>query len=177
MVNIHELKRKICLLGDGGVGKTSLIRKFVFDQFEDKYISTLGTKVTKKRIKFKISADQIIDMNLLIWDIMGQEEFKKVQLMSYKNANGAILVCDITRKETLENLRTWISDLFGITGEIPIIVMANKSDLKEEAKFNNDDLARTAQGLAAPHYMTSAKTGENVEEAFIKIGKKLLIKI
>jgi small GTP-binding protein len=174
MVEIHELKRKICLLGDWGVGKTSLIKKFVFDQFDDKYISTLGTKVTKKRIKFKISAEEIIDMNILIWDIMGQEEFKKIQLMAYKNANGAILVCDITRRETLDNLKTWSSELFSITGEIPIIIMANKSDLKDEAKFNIDDLARTAQGFPAPHYMTSAKTGENVEEAFIKIGKKLL---
>jgi small GTP-binding protein len=174
MVVITELKRKVCLIGDWGVGKTSLIRKYVFNQFDDKYIVTLGTKVSKKRIKFKITEEKIIDMNLMIWDIMGQENFKKIQLMAFKNANGAFIVCDITRRETLDNLSNWRSDIFKVTGEIPIIILANKSDLGDQAKFSSDDLAECAQKLKAPYFYTSAKTGENVESAFINIGKKLI---
>jgi small GTP-binding protein len=174
MVSIYELKRKIVLIGDWGVGKTSLIKKFVFDQFEDKYISTLGTKVTKKRIKFKVSQNKIIDMNLMIWDVMGQEEFKSVQKMSYKNANGALLVCDITRKETLERIKNWRNDIFDIAGKIPLIILANKSDLKDQAEFSAGDLAIVSNMLSSQYFLTSAKTGENVENAFISLGKKLL---
>ena len=174
MVKVVELKRKICLIGDWGVGKTSLIRKFVFDQFDDKYISTLGTKVSKKRIQFKVAENEIIDMNLMIWDIMGQEEFRKIQLMSYKNANGAILVCDLTRKETLNNITKWRSDLFSVATEIPIIILGNKSDLTEKIQFNANELAEIAKEYNVESYITSAKTGENVEKSFINIGMKLM---
>jgi len=174
MVTVHELKRKICLLGDWGVGKTSLIRKFVFDQFDDKYLTTFGTKVTKKRIQFKKTQEDIIDINLMIWDIMGQEEFKKVQLMSYKSANGALIVCDLTRRETLDRLKIWKSDLFSVTGEIPIIILGNKSDLIDNAQFTAVDLTKTAEKLSAQGFLTSAKTGDNVEKAFVYIGKKLI---
>ncbi len=175
MVTVSEIKRKIVLIGDWGVGKTSLIKKYVFDQFDDDYITTLGTKVTKKRIKYKISEEKIIDMNLMIWDVMGQRDFKKIQLMSFKNANGALIVCDVTRTETLESLGTWRSDLYEVTGEIPIIILANKSDLKNEVKFTFDDLSEVAGKLNLPFYFTSAKTGENVNNAFINIGKKLFL--
>ncbi len=174
MVTVKELKRKICLLGDWGVGKTSLIRKFVLDIFEDKYIVTLGTKVTKKRIKFKVGNGNIIDLNLVIWDVMGQEQFKKIQTSAYQGTHGAIIVCDITRRDTLENLARWRNMLFKITKNVPIIVLANKTDLKGQERFSLDELAMTAQKLNAKHFLTSAKTGQNVETAFKSIGMKLI---
>ena len=175
MVTVSEIKRKIVLIGDWGVGKTSLIKKYVFDQFDDDYITTLGTKVTKKRIKYKISEEKIIDMNLMIWDVMGQKDFKKIQLMSFKNANGALIVCDITRAETLDSIINWRTDIFNVTGEIPIIILANKSDLKEETKFSEQELSEVTGKFHAPYFFTSAKTGENVVNAFITIGKKLFL--
>jgi small GTP-binding protein len=175
MVTISEVKRKIVLIGDWGVGKTSLIKKYVFDQFDDDYITTLGTKVTKKRIKYKISEEKVIDMNLMIWDVMGQKDFSKIQKMSFKNANGALIVCDVTRNETLESIYTWRSDLFEVTGEIPLVILANKSDLIDEAKFSDKELSEVTSKLNVPHFFTSAKTGENVNNAFITIGKKLFL--
>ncbi len=174
MVEIKELKRKICLIGDWGVGKTSLIRKFVLDQFDDKYIVTLGTKVTKKRIKFKKNNGDIIDLNLVIWDIMGQEEFKKIQKSAYRGAHAAFIVCDITRKETLDNLSRWRNEIFKIAGIIPIIILVNKADLRGQENFSLDELAKTALELKAKHYLTSAKNGQNVEAAFKAIGLKLI---
>lgn len=174
MVDIQELKSKICLIGDWGVGKTSLIRKFVFDQFDDKYLVTFGTKVTKKRIKFRKNNGNIIDLNLMIWDIMGQKEFKKVQVLAYKNTNGIFLVCDVTRRETLESIPEWRSEIYKITGNVPVIILANKSDLKEQNKVSTNDLAEMANKLQATYFYTSAKTGENVEIAFNKMGLKII---
>jgi small GTP-binding protein len=174
MVTVKEVKRKICMIGDWGVGKTSLIRKFVLDQFDDKYIATFGTKVTKKRIKFKKGDDQIIDMNLMIWDIMGQKEFKKIQLNAYRGTHAALVVCDITRKDTLNNLTKWREDIVKISGEIPVIIMANKVDLKGEAEFSPNELSTVADEFQVPYFLTSAKTGLNVEAAFTELGKQLI---
>jgi len=147
MVNIKGLKRKVCLIGDWGVGKTSLIRKFVLDQFDDKYIATFGSKVTKKRIKYKITKNEIVDVNMMIWDIMGQKEFKKVRIMGYRGTKGAFLVCDITRKETLDSISKYYEELFSITQDIPIIVLANKVDLKKDAEFSPNDLKEIAKKI------------------------------
>ena len=99
----YKVKVKICLLGDAGVGKTSLIRRYVMDMFDDKYITTLGTKVSKRKLVIKKN-DNEFDLTFSIWDILGQEEFKNIQNMALKNSKGAIIVCDITRKKTLENI-------------------------------------------------------------------------
>jgi small GTP-binding protein len=176
MVSITEIKRKICLIGDWGVGKTSLIKKFVLDQFDDKYLATFGTKVTKKRIKFRKDNDKIFDLYLMIWDVMGQKQFIKARKMAFSGTQGALIVCDISRLDTLKNVGNWKDELFKISKPVPIIILANKYDLKEEAKFNSEDLAEVANELHAPHYFTSAKTGENVEKAFRELGKKLIKK-
>jgi len=176
MVNIKEVKRKICLIGDWGVGKTSLIRKFVLDQFDDKYIATFGSKVTKKRIKYKITKNDIIDLNMMIWDIMGQKEFKKARIMAYRGTKGALLVCDITRLETLNNILYYSEELFDIIQDIPIAVLANKVDLKKDAEFSLKELKGVANKIQAPYFSTSAKTGENVKEAFFGLGEKMIRK-
>ena len=174
MVSVKELKQKICLLGDWGVGKTSLIKKFVFDRFDDKYHVTLGTKVTKKRIKFKRDNGNVLDLNLMIWDVMGQKEFKRVQLLAYKNTNGVLIVCDLTRRETYENIPKWWDEISKITGEIPMIILANKSDLKTQIKVTMNELAEMANEYQATYLFTSAKTGDNVNNAFKKMGMKLV---
>lgn len=173
MANLTEVKRKLCIIGDGGVGKTSLIRRFVFDQFDDKYLATFGTKVTKKSVDLEKSEDKF-RLNLLIWDVMGQEEFKKAQSYAYNGTHGAFVVCDITRHETFANIESWRKDIFKVTKKIPIVILANKYDLTDDAEVTEDDLNELSKQLDAPFFYTSAKTGENVEKAFMEIGNNLV---
>ena len=174
MLSVKEIKRKICLIGDWGVGKTSLIRKFVLDQYDDIYLATFGTKTTKKRIKFKKDENHIIDLTLMIWDIMGQKEFNKIQSHAYRGAQAAFIVCDITRKQTLFDVCFWKMELFNIARDIPIIVLANKFDLRDDAEITSEDLKEISSELQVQYFLTSAKTGKNVEMAFVEIGKLLV---
>lgn len=172
MSPVKEMKMKICLLGDPAVGKTSLIRRFVIDKFDDKYISTLGTKVTKKTVSFKLGVTEV-NMTLMIWDVLGQSGFKNVLLSAFQGAKGAMIVCDITRKETLNNIKEWVKQLFAVTGPLPIVFLANKSDLKGQYQFTEDDLKGLATTYNAPYYITSAKTGAHVNEAFLGMAMEM----
>ncbi|MCX6658706.1 MAG: GTP-binding protein, partial [Euryarchaeota archaeon] len=98
------MKVKVCFIGDAGVGKTSLIKRYVLDVFDDRYIATIGTKVTKKIV----DVDGQAKVMMLVWDIMGQKGFRELLREAYFfGAHGAIAVCDLTNKETLEELRYW----------------------------------------------------------------------
>lgn len=161
-------KLKICLIGDVGVGKTSLIRRFVLDVFDDKYIATIGTKVTKKEIDVKdpkTGASQKII--LLIWDIMGQPSFREVLREAYfYGVEGALAVCDVTSKESLGELRYWIKAMTSTTGKVPIVFLGTKCDLREEARIPFQDIEVFAKKHDSPALLTSAKTGYNVEQSF-----------
>ncbi|MFH0815759.1 MAG: Rab family GTPase [Methanobacteriota archaeon] len=167
----ETIKKNIILLGDGAVGKTSLIRRFVIDQFDDKYLTTIGTKITKKDVYLK-NGDGPTHMVLLVWDILGQKGYRYTQALSFGGIEGAILVCDITRKATLESLRDyWMPSLIGVTGPVPMIIIANKGDLADEAEFGEKDIRKLAEengglGVDEKCYVTSAKTGKNVDQAF-----------
>ena len=166
---VVEIKRKVLLLGDGAVGKTSLIRKFVTDQFDDKYIASIGTKVTKKVINFKLKDDEL-NLILLIWDILGQSDFKGVIGASFYGASGAFLVADMTRRPTLENLKkVWLPRVEEVAKELPIVFLGNKADLTDNYAFREKDIAELADTYDAPHFLTSAKTGLNVNMAFYRI--------
>src|SRR3989454_12714444 len=102
------IKRKILLLGDASVGKTSLIRRFVVDKFSDDYITTIGTKVTKRDLRIE-SPSKATDMTFMIWDVLGQKGYRGIQESSFQGAKGALLVYDVTRPETAESLHEyWI---------------------------------------------------------------------
>lgn len=164
------LQKKICLLGDFSVGKTSLIERYVYDRFSGRYLSTIGVKISRKSID--ISPD--ITVNMLIWDLAGSEEFSGVQASYLQGARGAILVCDLTRPETLTSLTKYHTQLNKINPNIPIVLLGNKIDL-------TDDLVLTKAQLdeQAAHFntisvmMTSAKTGTGVEKSFSALAKHL----
>jgi len=159
--------RKVCLLGDGGVGKTSLIRRYVLDVFNDEYIKTFGTKVSKKVVETEEA-----QLTMMIWDILGQKAHSALHEAYYKGAHGALLVCDLSREETVLSLPRWKLDLTGIVGDIPIIPVGNKCDL--ERKVSEETLRRMEEKMGWPLTITSARTGDGVEEAFLALARRIL---
>jgi small GTP-binding protein len=158
---------KLCLLGDGAVGKTSLVRRFVYDAFDDKYLMSFGTKVSKKSLKVVDS-----EIDLMIWDILGQKTHEALHEAYYRGAAGAFAVCDFTRPETMKNLKSWLGSFRAIVGEMPVIILGNKADL--ERRFTLTELQDFGKSVGCTVLETSAKTGQNVELAFNEMGKKLL---
>ena len=173
MVANKELKSKICLVGEKNVGKTSLIRRYVLDTFDDRYITTVGTKVTKKEVKvFKpeIDADVLVDMT--IWDIMGEKGFRELLKDAYfYGANAVLAVADITRKKTLNDLDDWIDGVEKIAGKVPIFISVNKTDLIDEAQFSEKEVSQMAKAFESDFLFTSAKSGEGVEQCFKRLGE------
>lgn len=166
MAPTEKMKVKVCLVGEGAVGKTCLIRRFVHNEFDDRYISTLGAKVSKKEIAVPANGGQVV-VDMTIWDIMGEKGFRELLKEAYfHGAQGILAVCDLTRKDTLFDLHDWVKAVNKVTGEIPIHFLGNKVDLKEQMSFTERDMAGVAEKYASPYTLTSAKTGENVQEAF-----------
>jgi Ras-related protein Rab-1A len=174
MNDVKEIQKKIILLGDGAVGKTSLIRRFVVDKFDDKYILTIGSKVTAKSIQIEKN-DKTFQMNLQIWDILGQKGYFKLHKSTFRGTDGVILVSDITRKKTLNSLKNyWIPEVHDLVGTIPFVILANKSDLLGNAAFDESELRELAMNFDATYYFTSAKYGDNVLKAFQSIGLNIV---
>lgn len=167
--------KKICMLGDPAVGKTSLVGRFVFSMFDDKYIETIGAKVTKRTMAVEnVTTKQRFRLKLMIWDIAGQKTLDFIKPTYYRDAEGALIVADCTRKETLANVTRWSESIREVCGRIPVVVLVNKSDLIEHAQFSSGEAQDVASAIGAPHYMTSAKSGENVENAFSTLGRSLV---
>lgn len=174
MSEIIQIAKKILLIGDPAVGKTSLIRRFVLDIFDDSYLSTLGTKVTNKTMILSLpEINKKVELKLMIWDVMGQKEYAMIQESAYMGSNGAIIVGDLSRMDTLNHLGNWVSDLYNITSVIPLVFVGNKVDLVNPTSINRDEMEKLAMSYEAPLVYTSAKSGENVENMF-QIMAKLL---
>jgi len=173
------------LLGDSAVGKTSLVRRCVFDTYEDSYVTTIGSKVTRKELRVA-RPDKTVALTLMIWDILGREGYASLHARTFAGVHGALIVSDLTRKETLRSLEQyWIPLLFKIVDKVPLVFVSNKSDKAGGFAFQLEAMAEIASrqnlgmedvlpsGLAT-HYATSAKTGENVEKAFESLGHLVL---
>ena len=167
------INKKVCLLGDFGVGKTSLVRRFVYERFEDKYLSTIGVKVSRKTIVLSYQ-DKLIDLSIMLWDLAGSEEFNQFRASYLRGASGIMLVCDLTRPETLHNLPTYLGDMHRVCPVADIFLAANKADLKDEHRLSTTEIETFASGLNIPYYLTSAKSGDNVEIIFHQLGQQMM---
>ncbi len=174
--DLEIVKTKICLVGEAAVGKTSLIRRYVLDMFEDLYIATLGAKVTKKGLLLpKLDGGNDIKVNLMIWDVMGEKGFRELLKEAYfHGAQGILAVCDVTRKDTLLELKNWIDSVTKVTGEVPVRFVVNKVDLKDEAQFGEDDVRELSEEIGSSYLMTSALTGDGVEQTFEEIARLIV---
>ncbi|HEY7588839.1 MAG TPA: Rab family GTPase [Thermoplasmata archaeon] len=176
MTETRHLAVKVTLLGDRAVGKTSLIRRFVLDQFDDRYLTTLGAKVSKKVAEVIVpERDVRVTVDLMIWDIMGQISFRDLFKEAYfHGSSGIIAVVDLTRRETLDGIGAWIRAVEDVTGKIPAVLVANKKDLTGRAAFGPPQLETAARNLGCVSFLTSAKTGENVRAAFQHIADRIV---
>ena len=183
---INQSQIKIILLGEGAVGKTTLRLKYMGqDSTHGLYISTLGADFSLKYIDF---TDQSV--MLQIWDVAGQSRFRDVISSYFAGANGALVVYDLSRMETFELVKYWIDHLFTITGPIPFCILGNKLDIAPTDQLFADNLAEADEtikklntiikeeyGFEVHHFLTSARTGENVEEAFALLTKEVLLNL
>jgi len=162
------IQKKVCVLGAAGVGKTSLTAQFVYSKFSEKYLSSMGVKIDKKVVD--IHGTQV---NLMIWDIHGEEKYKKIPTSYLRGASGILMVIDGTRVDTATIAKDIHQRVRDELGEIPVIYLLNKSDL-QDAWSINDSLIQELESSNQPIFLTSAKTGDNVENSFTAIAKSIL---
>lgn len=164
---------KVCLVGEAAVGKTSLVRRFVLDDFDDAYAQTLGTKIYKHATTVAPGGVRI-DVDMMLWDIMGQKGFRELLKDAYfYGAHGILAVGDLTRRETFADLGGWIDGVREVAGDVPIVLLANKADLRDEASVKDPEVTGAAERYGAPYFLTSAKSGENVERAFRDLAERI----
>jgi small GTP-binding protein len=170
-MELRELLKKVVLLGDGGVGKTSLIARYVVNKFDDKYIATIGTKVSRKDIQV-IKPDLIINLRFMIWDVLGQKEYSKIRTASMSGAQGVIVVGDLSRMETIQSMQDfWLKEVESVIGKMPVVIVGNKTDLIKGDSMAATVLESMGQKLGHPTFLASAKTGDNVESVFAALGE------
>ena len=161
-----RLNFKIIVIGDGGVGKTSLIKQFTKGKFQNDYVKTIGAQFS---IYSKIiNGDNI---RLIFWDIAGQNDFNFLRPTFYKDCNGAIIVYSLEEnnlgERSFENLRKWYEDILKFCRKIPTVLLANKADLIEEHNLNNNEIKEVVdKNSFLGYHITSAKTGQGVIDAF-----------
>ncbi len=170
------MKAKVCLLGEGSVGKTSIIGRYVENTFSENYLPTIGIRTSKKNVIVNSpESQQDINLDFIIWDIMGQVSFRKILHPAYlRGAKAAVMVCDLTRRETYENLDYWIHSLLEEWQLVPMIFVANKSDLNDSFEIKTRELVSLASSYDSPFFTTSAKSGNNIEDMFKTLGKEII---
>lgn len=167
---------KVLLLGDGAVGKTSLILRFIENKFREEYSMSLGVDFLTKTVKFIDTKDVQRTVSLQVWDIAGQARHVSYSHLYLKGALGAFYVFDLTRRETLLNMQErWQSQVLKVSPKCLSILIGNKADLKQERAFTSSQTKRIQKAMHVIDYVeTSAKTGQNVNEAFQTMTTRIL---
>lgn len=165
---MRTIQKKVCLLGDFAVGKTSLVRRFVEGRFDDKYLSTIGVKISRKPLKRE---DHVL--NMLIWDLAGGDDYSKMGNHYLRGAVGALIVCDLTRPSTLDALKFYTKQLRDVNKNAAIVFIGNKIDLEDARQISDEQIESIAAEQQVPFLLTSAKTGIAVAESFDLLATQL----
>ncbi len=161
------IAKKVLLVGNFGVGKTSLIRRFVLNEFSEDYISTIGVRVSTKIVKFKEE-----EIKLLIWDVAGVSDNDKIPKAYFLGSSAAMYVFDLSREETYNNIKNQVETVKELSGLKNITVVGNKKDL-----LSSNEIEQIIKSISiSVDLITSAKDDENVEDAFVKLANQSLTK-
>jgi small GTP-binding protein len=162
------IKKKICMLGSFAVGKTSLVQRFVKSIFSEKYLTTVGVKIDNKTVS--VSGQEVM---LVLWDIYGEDEFQKLKMSYLRGASGYLLVVDGTRKATLDKALEIKEKTDSVLGDVPFIILLNKSDLVDEWELD-DSVVEELSDKGWLVIRSSAKTEMGVEKAFLTLAEKMV---
>lgn len=171
--------KKICVLGEPFVGKSSLIQRYVLNEYTDVYKPTIGSQVLKKTITldFQPERPQQVNLTFLIFDLIGHTEFMKLLKAYFMGAEGAFIVSDLTRDQTIMNMMEWHDSFKEVVGDVPIIYLGNKTDIAQDHNENKELLQEIARDRDQTCIFTSAKTGDYVEETFRMLGARMINKL
>ena len=156
------IRKKILLLGDFSVGKTSLIRRYIDKTFDDSYLTTIGVKISEKEMLI-----DDVDLKLLVWDVEGATKTKKIPLAYFKGASAAIFVADVSRKETMDSIDAHVETFLEINPNSKYIISYNKSDLLSKEEENSLILPSNS-------FLSSAKKDENIEILFEVLAQEIV---
>ena len=170
---MSSFKLKVLLTGAAAVGKTSLVQRFIKNRFAANYKLTVGVDILTKDVEFRPGEFA----TLSIWDIGGQQRFEFIRSTFYKGAAGALLVFDLTREQTFTETRKWLTEIRQFAGEnIPFVLIGNKADLLADVGvvIDNNEARSFAENEKSIYIQTSAKTGENVDQAFTELTRRII---
>ena len=159
-----KTKNKIVLLGDSGVGKTSLVRRWLTNSFNENQTPTIGTAFIKTTFTFRGQENDV-----QVWDTAGEEKYRSMAPIYVQGAFAAVLVYDRTCKSTLDNIKIWLQQIKSIDKQIPYILCGNKSDMVDECEVDLEEGIAFAESINTHHFATSAVSGINVSEVFEEI--------
>jgi len=167
-----DYRLKVVVIGDPNVGKTTMLLRYVDNCFQENYLPTIGVNISNKRIL--INGETVL---LNFFDIAGQEKFELIRKVFYEGLNGTLIVFDITDKNSFNNLQNWIDDVASafLPGKIKGLIIGNKVDLRSDREITTESAKALARGIGLEYIEVSAKTGENINEAFSEIAKLMII--
>eukprot|EP01110_Echinostelium_bisporum_P003539 TRINITY_DN1862_c0_g1_i1.p1 TRINITY_DN1862_c0_g1~~TRINITY_DN1862_c0_g1_i1.p1 ORF type:complete len:218 (-),score=41.48 TRINITY_DN1862_c0_g1_i1:168-821(-) len=165
-----EKQFKVVLLGEGCVGKTSLCLRYVQNAFNDKHVTTIQASFLTKRLN--VDGRRAV---LAIWDTAGQERFHALGPIYYRDANGALLVYDITDRDSFAKVQNWVKELRKMLGtNVTLAIAGNKADLERTRVVSIEEAEKYAESVGAKHYSTSAKLNKGLDELFLDLTKRML---
>jgi len=173
--SVLEATRKICVLGDPAVGKTSLIRRYALDSFDESYTTTVGARILN-RTQVLQYPERAVELRLRfrIWEISGQNRHLELYPAYYRGADGAIIVGDAARLDTQVNLWKWVEGFRAAAGRVPIILLLNKTDITQPDDIDHRLLDEISREFGCPLRLTSARDGTNVDRVFRELAYRLV---